>query len=328
MQRPVSARDVPSDVLFELMGALRSALSRRGEYLAPEWFDRAVADLRTGVLVGWFLPAGEKARAGLAFLSERPPRGFGHVHVQPGEDAVDRAVLLTDTVREAASASLDRIDLGLTGLEPRQTAAYAARVARLPGFEIIRRFQLVRPLTVPTAPPASEPPEGLSRVPASQLPLDELQAADWEAFRGSPDAQLIAETPEANRRVLEGILRGDLGQYLPEASPALVDSAGHAVSFLLAVQENARRASFVDFLVLPQFRHRGIGRWTFGWAIRALTALGYTEVELWVTEANLAARALYAQFGFVQRAETAIYRWRRFAPASASVSSAQPHASR
>ncbi|HKS59320.1 MAG TPA: GNAT family N-acetyltransferase, partial [Thermoplasmata archaeon] len=110
--------------------------------------------------------------------------------------------------------------------------------------------------------------------------------------------------------------------------PALVESSGRLVAFLLAVEGSARRALLVDFAVLPEFRHRGLGHWTLAWSLRALTALGYGEVELWVTETNMEARNLYGRFSFVPRAESAIYRWRRVASSSGRLADPQPHSAR
>lgn len=323
-EEPVPARLAPRDALEEMVGAVRRALTERGEFLAPEWFDRAVSDLKSGALAGWYLPA-EAGPAGLAFLSARPPRGFGHVHVEPGASEVPRALNLTEAMVGGIDPAVRRIDFGLTGLSRKGVEEFESSLVTRSGFTLLHRYKMGRRLSLDEAPETAPPPAGLSLVPADTVPLERLQAADWQAFRGSPDEQLIAETPEANRRVLAGILGGSLGLFLPEASPALLDAEGLPAGFLLSTEESPRCAGFVDLVVLPAFRRRGLGRWLFGRGLRALVALGYSEVSLWVTETNTPALALYERFGLERRAVLSIYRWAR--PGAAS-EAPQPHSSR
>ncbi|HKS59244.1 MAG TPA: hypothetical protein VJS68_00515, partial [Thermoplasmata archaeon] len=94
MEGPIPAQSLPSATLFDVMASVRRALTRRGEYLAPEWFDRAIQDLHTGVLSGWYLPPQPPDAAAFAFVSERPPRGFGHLHIEAGREAVSRGLQL------------------------------------------------------------------------------------------------------------------------------------------------------------------------------------------------------------------------------------------
>jgi len=79
---------------------------------------------------------------------------------------------------------------------------------------------------------------------------------------------------------------------------------------------------FVEFVVDPAERRRGHGRFLFRWGLRALSALGYSSVRLWVTSANHAARRLYEGFGLRETASASIYRWAR--PGSEP----QPHSER
>ena len=93
------------------------------------------------------------------------------------------------------------------------------------------------------------------------------------------------------------LLAGSLGRFLDEASIALIlPDPPRLVGAILSAERSPRKAIVVNFMVDPEFRRRGYGRYLFRWELRALWALGYQRVHLWVTAANEPARRLYKEF--------------------------------
>jgi ribosomal protein S18 acetylase RimI-like enzyme len=154
-----------------------------------------------------------------------------------------------------------------------------------------------------------------------------LAALDFQAFQGGPDAGMVAETPSDNQRLIEGLLQGDLGPPIREASPALLlekeGPEAQLVGFVLALEDNPHRALIADVAVLPTFRGQGLGRALLVRSLRGLIALGFSDVLLWVTEANAAAQRLYRSAGFTALRSGHIFRWTR-SQASPSTPSLSP----
>ncbi|MGI0067492.1 MAG: GNAT family N-acetyltransferase, partial [Thermoplasmata archaeon] len=73
-------------------------------------------------------------------------------------------------------------------------------------------------------------------------------------------------------------------------------------------EQNPRLAIYLDVMVEPSQRRHGLGRYLVRWGFRALSALGYTSVRLWVTEGNVPARTLYEALGFSRVASAIVYR--------------------
>ncbi|MCI4317962.1 MAG: hypothetical protein L3J96_05430, partial [Thermoplasmata archaeon] len=112
---PHSTREARPDELMELVGLVRRELVRRGESLAPGWVDQAVVDLRTGDLTGWYYPTSSSGPA-LGFFSARPARAYGHIHVEPGERAAERALSLAKAMAGGLPEPVQRLDVGITGV--------------------------------------------------------------------------------------------------------------------------------------------------------------------------------------------------------------------
>jgi ribosomal protein S18 acetylase RimI-like enzyme len=312
-EAPRPAREASETDLLEIVHAVRRELVDRGEAVPPNWTEDTARDLRSGRLAGWVLGR-PGALSGLVLIATGPGRAYGHVHAEPGSDGVDRAITLVLAAVRGLEHETARLDFGATGLGPSGEETLGRRLAERPDFDVIRRFSLVRPLALDDPPPMPQVPSGLKFVPVRTLPLETLHELDWRSYRGSPDQNLISDTPQGNRRMLEGILQGELGRFVEEASAALVDPGGREAGFVLTVEESPRRGSVVDLAVDPERRRRGLGRALLLRALRALLALGYERVRLWVTETNAPARALYESTGFRPDATAYLYRWQR--PAS------------
>ncbi|MCI4341824.1 MAG: GNAT family N-acetyltransferase [Thermoplasmata archaeon] len=302
------AREVPAFELVELTARLRRILTERGEPLAPGWPEIAAERLRTGELDGWVVVEGGR-RVGLALLSRRDSRAYGHLHVEPSPDPVQVGRLLAARSTEGLPPEIQRTDFGVTGLSEAQERELGGLLRRRPGFELIERIGLSHSLTLSEIPVPRELPTGIEFLPVDAVPVGSLDELDRRAFRGGPDESLVADSPEGNRRVLERILAGELGRFLPEASMTVAEGE-NLVGFLLTTEENPRSASFADLAVDPAYRRRGVGAALLTRGLRALLALGYSSARLWVTAANTPARELYHALGFERERSAFIYRYR------------------
>ncbi len=310
---PRPARGVPVPALLELIQHLRRALLARGEFLGPSWVEEAARDLHDARIPGW-VTGPVTAPTGVAFYSLRPHRAYGHVHVDPSPSPAADAEALALALIDSLPPPILRLDIGTTGLGPEEDSVVTGRLAARPGVSSLHRFALERAVR-PADPAAATPaPRGFALHAIGEIPMESLAQLDWLAFRGTPDESLVADSLEEDRRILEEIVGGELGRFIEEASAALVDDEGRFAAFLLTAEQSARRAVFLDLVVHPAMRGRGLGRFLLTWSMRALFALGYDDVRLWVTAANAPARRLYDAIGFRPVLEASIYRFERPGP--------------
>lgn len=304
------AAEVPVSALLEVVQELRRALLARGEFLPPAWVEEASRDLHDGRIPGWCVGP-RSGPTGVAFYSLRPHRAYGHLHVEPGPAAPERAESLAAALLGALPPAIGRMDIGSTGLSDEEEARLGSALAARPGMSAVRRFALERAAR-PESPDVPVPvPPGIRLRPIREIPLDTLATLDWNSFRGTADESLVADSPEEDRRILEEILAGELGRFLEEASTGLADEGGRFLGFVLAAEQSPRRAVLLDLVVHPAWRRRGLGEFLLRWAMRALFALGYEDVRLWVTAANDSARRLYDRSGFRPTLAATIYRFER-----------------
>jgi len=318
---PRPTTGAPLDELLEIVQSLKHELVRREETVAGDWVERSAVDLRAGRQVGWFYPIAQGA--GIGFYAPRGADAFGHVHVVGGPGAAGRAERLAATLLDALPPGIAAIDLGFTGLDPEEERALTTRLAERTGSTAIERYRMERELGPEDAEAPAGLPKGLILVPVRSVTMEALADLDRRAFSGTLDELLIGHATSDYLRVLGSLLEGSLGRFLDEASTALLyEDPPRLVGAILSAEQSPRRAVFVDFMVDPAERGRGHGRFLFRWGLRALWALGYSSVRLWVTSANRPARRLYDEFGFRVRASASIYRWDR--PGSEP----QPHSAR
>ena len=318
---PLPATGAPLDQLQELVQLVRRELTVRREAPSGEWVEEVAADLRDGHKRGWYLPTTEAG--GLAFYSDRGPDAFGHVHVVPGPEVEDRALALANVLLDQLPESIRSIDIGWTGMLPEVERQVAERLGLRAGSTVIARRAVERALTAADGQELGPPPGGLAVVPLTDLTVDALASLDQRAYLGTVDELLVGPRFEDHRRVIESLFAGSLGPFLGHASAALlVPEPPRLVGALFTGEQSPRHAVFLNFMVEPADRGRGYGRYLLHWGLRALRALGYDGVHLWVTDANVRARQLYERTGFRAVASATIYRWERPAPAP------QAHASR
>ena len=182
--------------------------------------EEVAADLRAGRKIGWYLPT--TRGGGLAFYSERGSDAFGHVHVEPGPDAVDRALTLANVLLTHLPASVRSIDVGWTGMPPEVERQVAERLSARVGSIVIPRRAVERPLTATDGQELGEPPGGLAVVPLTDVTVDSLASLDQRAYKGTVDELLVGPAFEDHRRVIESLLTGALGPFLGDASAALI----------------------------------------------------------------------------------------------------------
>lgn len=314
MEAPRSTAGAPLDLLVELVQSLRRELGRRGEAPAGEWVETSAAELRSGAKVGWYYPPG--SGGGLGFYASRGGEAYGHVHAGEGPEAGNRALDLARTVLDSLPASVRSIDIGFTGLAADRESEMLRTLAERPGSTVIERLALVRDLTPSDGETRPSVPPGVELIAARSVTLEAIADLDRRAFSGTVDELLVGPSPEDYRRVVAALFDGRLGRFLDEASTALVTGEPPVLAgTLLSGEQSPQQAIFLEFLVDPAYRGRGYGRFLLAWGFRALWALGYSTVRLWVTAGNAPARHLYAATGFRPFASAAIYRWERSAEA-------------
>src|SRR4029077_16653492 len=98
-----------------LAHGLRKEVERKGERLPTGWTEDSVSDLRAGRLTGWYLSE-ESEPSGLAFYSRRGGRAFGHVHVEGGAAAGERAYALLYRIATDPERGPGPMHIGVTGL--------------------------------------------------------------------------------------------------------------------------------------------------------------------------------------------------------------------
>jgi ribosomal protein S18 acetylase RimI-like enzyme len=318
---PHPARGAPADRLLELVQMVRQELLLREESPTGPWVEESAEELRSGAKPGWYYPS--EAATGLAFYNARGNEAFGHVHVGPGPDTVDRALALTTIMLDGLPPTVRSIDVGFTGLTTEDEHTLLPLLSGRPGSLLIQRESMDRALGAQDDVPLGTPPLGLEHVAVRDVTLDALADLDVRAFRGSTDELLIGHEAADYRRVLETLLANGVGRFVDEASTALIEpDPPRLIGALLTAERSPRRAVFLDFMVDPDRRGQGVGRYLLRWGFRALRALGYERVGLWVTVSNDSARHLYESLGFRRTATSIIYRWERTGPPP------QPHAPR
>jgi ribosomal protein S18 acetylase RimI-like enzyme len=321
MDPPRSAVNADPADLLELVQSLRHELRRRDESVTGNWVEETANDLRRGTKIGWYYPT--SAGGGLAFYSTERVAAFGHVHVVRGPGAIDRGDFLAAALLGALPPEVVSIDVGFTGLAPEEERAVTGRLGERPGSRVIERYKMERDLGPDDDRPTLAVPPGLILLPIRDVTLEAIADLDRRAFAGTEDELLIGPNMHDYEEVLRALLEGRLGRFVGEASTALLEpEPPRLVGALLTGEETPRRAIFLDFLVAPPDRGRGHGRFLFRWGLRALRALGYSSVRLWVTSSNHPARALYESEGLRETVRASIYRWER--PGAAP----QPHSSR
>ncbi|HET8526235.1 MAG TPA: GNAT family N-acetyltransferase [Actinomycetota bacterium] len=116
------------------------------------------------------------------------------------------------------------------------------------------------------------------------------------AYRGTVDDE--GETEDDAIGEVERTVEGQYGPFLPEASFVAEDGGRIVGASLVTLFESRPFLAYV--VVHPDAQRRGIGASLIAASGNALLSSGHTELDLYVTEANEAAVALYRKLGFEQ----------------------------
>jgi ribosomal protein S18 acetylase RimI-like enzyme len=321
VEEPLSARGARLDELVEIVHQVRQLLLARDESPAGDWVEQTAEGIRSGTTRGWYYPPARGS--GVGFYTTRGAEAYGHVHVAEESGATDRAERLTTTLVDDLPATVRSVNIGFTGLSPAHELELLERLSQRPGSRVIERLAMERSLGAHDGQPPGPVPDHLALVPTRAVTVEALADLDYRSVRGTVDALLIGERAEEYRRVTSALLDGSLGRFLDEASTALYQpDPPKLVGAILSAERSPRKGIFVSFMIDPEYRRRGYGRFLFRWGLRALWALGYERVHLWVTAANEPARALYREFGLEPTVRSVIYRVDRTSDAP------QPHSER
>ncbi|HYA71123.1 MAG TPA: GNAT family N-acetyltransferase [Thermoplasmata archaeon] len=307
MDEPLPAKGARLDELVEIVHQVRSALLARDESPAGDWVEQTAEGLRAGTTRGWYYTVA--TGPGLGFYTTSGAEAYGHVHAAEATGATDRAQQLADRILADLPGAIQSINIGFTGLSPAHELELLTHLSEQPGATIIERMAMERSLGVDDGKPPGPVPEGLALVPIRAVTVEALADLDFRSVQGTVDALLIGERAEEYRRVTAALLQGSLGRFLDEASTALYQpEPPRLIGAILSAERTPRKGIFVSFMIDPEFRHRGYGRYLFRWGLRALWALGYERIHLWVTAANEPARNLYREFRLEPTVRSTIYR--------------------
>jgi ribosomal protein S18 acetylase RimI-like enzyme len=116
------------------------------------------------------------------------------------------------------------------------------------------------------------------------------------AYRGTVDDE--GETEDDAIGEIERTTEGQYGPFLPAASFVVEDDDRIAGASLVSLVED--RPCLLYVVVHPDVQRRGLGGALISASGNALMVAGHRELDLFVTEANEPAVALYRKLGFEQ----------------------------
>lgn len=241
------------------------------------------------------------------YLGLPPEEQRRHYAIRDGESTVGTIRLLPDTITgfslapdrraEARPAIIRAIDLLRSGGAGPITAsfdeAYGADFAAL-GFQT--QFARIRM----EAPTRRLPPGEVPLKPPEEAEIPGLARFFMEVYEGHLEQRYGMHVgSEADwRGYITGILRGETGRFMPEASFVAMEAERLIGAILVTHWMGSPLIS--ELGVAPDRRRRGIARALIAAASTRLAALEEPRWALYVTEGNDPAIALYRTLGFEQ----------------------------
>ena len=142
--------------------------------------------------------------------------------------------------------------------------------------------------------------EGIRLVPPEEGEIARLTAFLMAVYEGHMEQQygLHTGTEEEWREYVGGLLKGDSGRFMPDASFVGMEGTGIAGAILLTHWMGMPLVA--ELGVAKGQRGRGLGRGLLQAAMNRLEGLGERRLALYVTIGNDPAVALYRSAGFAQ----------------------------
>lgn len=157
----------------------------------------------------------------------------------------------------------------------------------------------------------------MRETPHVSVDIQQLSGGDWARWR-ELRLRALADAPEAFRATLEEELgwTDDAWKEIVEATAAhdrgnawIAEFDSVDVGMTFATVDASHTSLLIGAMwVSREARGGGIGKALLDSAIEWGAAMGASVAELWVTEANDVARALYESHGFIQTDETDLLR--------------------
>ncbi len=239
------------------------------------------------------------------YLGLAPEEQRTHVAVRDGDVIVGTVRLLPGTLSgfsmdpahrtDAKAAIIKAVDLLRTQGGDVVTAsfdeAYEADFASLGFARIFARMRM-------EAATGRLPPPDVPLKPPEEAEVPKLTRFFMDVYEGHLEQAfgMHVGSEEDWRGYLSGILRGETGRFMPEASYVALEGERLTGAILVSHWMGSPMVSEVG--VAPDHRRRGIARALLAAASTRLAALGEPRWALYVTLGNLPAIALYRTFGF------------------------------
>lgn len=230
------------------------------------------------------------------FAAKKDGRIIGTVRLGPSE--ISGFSVDPNHADDAVAVLLKAIDLlrsrGAGAITGQFEDRYESTFTSLGFRPLFARMRMEAPTR--TGPPAA----GVVLQPPEEGEVARLTAFLKEAYEGHLEQRygMHVGTEEEWRGYVAGLLKGDSGRFMPDAS--YVDLEGGRIFGAILVTHWMGMPLVAELAVAADHRRRGIGRALLVASMGRLAGLGESRIALYVTLGNDPAIALYRSQGFVQ----------------------------
>ncbi len=241
------------------------------------------------------------------YLALPPEEQRTHFALRQGASIVGTVRLLPGTITgfsmdpahaaEAMPAVIKILDLLRTQGSEAVTASFDEAYER--DFEAVGFRRLFARMRMEAAT-RRLPPSGVPLKPPEEAEIPKLARFFMEAYEGHLEQVygMHVGSEEDWRGYVTGILRGEAGRFMPEASFVALD--GEQLAGAILVSHWMGSPMVTELGVAPDRRRRGIANALLSAASTRLESLGESRWSLYVTLGNDPAISLYRKFGFAQ----------------------------
>lgn len=295
-----------------LLEQFRDAMAKSGESVPESWVDERVNSIASGQEFCLGIVDADEL-LGILQYSYSGTRANAIISWSDREAGREDLVLL---IREYVNSTPPGMRLRISGVHPGVPQELMESVASGFSFVLNRRFEMTLELGKRYE---ITPPGGFEFSPLLQHNEREMASLDMQAFQGTVDEHLFAETEEENRQLMKSLLSGDFGPVVSDAS--LYITAEQKPAGMIAVTDLGSDGFIADIAILQEFRKRGLGKYLVLNAANKCMELKKRRLALWVSEKNTPAYSLYTSLGFQKTREGLYYMMdRRTAPVPANAS--------